>query len=801
MSEGRKRPFNDDSAIEAVSEENPGHTSKKLRKETNASARRSLFVRSLPATATTSALTELFSDNYPLKHATVVLDPVTKQSKGYGFVTFADAEDAQRALDEFNGQSFQGRKMKIEIAQPRSRETPAKGGEEGLPVKKKTAIAAEAAAVKKARQEKLAESKAPPKLIIRNLPWSVKTPDELAKLFMGFGKVKYATLPKVKGKEAGFGFIVMRGKKNAEKALAAINGREIDGRQLAVDWAVEKDVWEKKKTEDADMSDAETPKDEPEEPKDKADDDDVDDDVANFMKNFGDQLESEDESDPEAVEDNEDDIDDEYDEDDGNEEVDDFEDIDDDEDVEEEKPKKNFITDNSSTLFIRNLPFTTLDATLKEHFEQFGPVRYARVVMDKATDRPKGTGFVCFYNVEDADSCFRNCPKYQPTGANATKKGDTPQIKHSLLEPENADSTGAYTIDGRLLQISKAVEKDQAVKLTEEGSHFRDNRDKDKRKLYLLQEGTVAKGTPLYDLLPPSEVKMREDSAMQRKKLIQGNPTLHLSLTRLAIRNIPRNIDSKALKALAREAAVGFATDVKAGKRQQLSKEELARGGEEMREAEKQRKAKGKGIVRQAKVVFEGREGKKVSEESGAGKSRGYGFVEYSSHRWALMGLRWLNGHALKNSQGKTQRMIVEFAIENAQVVSRRKEQEEKARNRSKEVSDKIAKGEIVSSKKLAGRDQDMKSMRKGGKGIKGAGKNGKRFEKEKSFDRVALRTTNKRKADDDLPSQKDSKKPRNPSTNGANATEGNDDDGKQRRKAQIIQKKRMMRRNRKGGA
>lgn len=737
MSEGRKRPFDDDVAIEAVSEETQGHTSKKLRKETNASARRSLFVRSLPATATTSALTELFSDNYPLKHATVVLDPVTKQSKGYGFVTFADAEDAQRALDEFNGQSFQGRKMRIEIAQPRSRDAPAKGGDDGLKLpREKNAIAIEAAAVKKARQEKLAESKAPPKLIIRNLPWSVKTPDELAKLFMGFGKVKYATMPKVKGKEAGFGFIVMRGKKNAEKALAAVNGREIDGRQLAVDWAVEKDVWEKKKNEGADKSDAEAPKDEPEEPKDKADDNDVDDDVANFMKNFGDQLESEDESDPEADEENEEDEDD---EDDDNEDEDDLEDIDDEEEVEEEKPKKNFITDNSSTLFVRNLPFTSLDATLKQHFERFGPVRYARVVMDKATDRPKGTGFVCFYNVEDADSCFRNCPKYQPTGANAVKKGETPQIKHSLLEPENADSTGAYTIEGRLLQVSKAVEKDQAVKLTEEGSHYRDNRDKDKRKLYLLQEGTVAKGTPLYDSLPPSEVKMREDSAMQRKKLIQGNPSLHLSLTRLAIRNIPRNIDSKALKALAREAVVGFATDVKAGLRQQLSKEEIARGGEEMREAEKQRKAKGKGIVRQAKVVFEGREGKKVSEESGAGKSRGYGFVEYSSHRWALMGLRWLNGHALNNSQGKTQRMIVEFAIENAQVVSRRKEHEEKARNRSKEVSDKIANGEIVSSKKLAGRDSQMKSMRKGGKGIKGAGK-GKGFEKEKSFDRVALK-------------------------------------------------------------
>jgi nucleolar protein 4 len=38
------------------------------------------------------------------------------------------------------------------------------------------------------------------------------------------------------------------------------------------------------------------------------------------------------------------------------------------------------------------------------------------------------------------------------------------------------------------------------------------------------------------------------------------------------------------------------------------------------------------------------------------------------------MGLRWLNGHAVTNEAGKTQRLIVEFAIENAQVVARRKD-------------------------------------------------------------------------------------------------------------------------------
>ena len=772
----RKRQRSDgdlDATIDPQAGGSQSQPPKKARKETNASARRSLFVRSLPAIATSEALTELFSQSYPLKHATVVLDPSTKQSKGYGFVTFADAEDAQRALDEFNGKNFLGRRMKLEIAQPRSREI---GTKDMLGGKNRSVVSAEAAAVKKAREEKIQEARKSPKLIIRNLPWSIKTSEQLAELFRQFGKIKHSDLPKVKDTQAGFGFVVMRGRKNAEKALATINGTVVDGRTLAVDWAVEKEVWERR-NQSPNEDDKEDNKEEPEEDGEHNTDEDASkneaDDVANFMRNFGDGLESEEESGSE----HDSQIDSQDMEDDSDEDDEDFDDEEDDEEKErlDEKPHKTFITDNSSTLFVRNLPYTTLDADLKEHFQQFGPVRYARVVMDRATDRPRGTGFVCFFNVSDADDCFRNAPRHQLTGANAIKPGDVPKIKHSLLENENADATGAYTIDGRIIQLSKAVEKEKAVKLTEEGTTFRDNRDKDKRKLYLLSEGTVASGTPLYELLAPSEIKMREDSAMQRKKLIQNNPTLHLSLTRLSIRNIPRNIDSKALKALAREAVVGFAQDVKQGRRAQLSKEEEARGGDEMRDAEKHRKAKGKGIVRQSKVVFEGKEGAKVSEESGAGKSRGYGFVEYSSHRWALMGLRWLNGHQLTNASGKKQRLIVEFAIENAQVVQRRKENEEKARTRSKLVQEAREKGELPEKeKKTFSKNTLMKKTRVGSKpGIKVA--------KRKPLGRGASQRG-------ELTGK--GKKATNKPPTGEKA--------KLAKREQIIQQKRMMRRNRK---
>jgi nucleolar protein 4 len=187
---------------------------------------------------------------------------------------------------------------------------------------------------------------------------------------------------------------------------------------------------------------------------------------------------------------------------------------------------------------------------------------------------------------------------------------------------------------------------------------------------------------------------MREASVKQRKQLIETNPALHLSLTRLAIRNIPRTVSSKMLKELARNAVVGFATDVKEGKRQKLSKEELNRGSQEMKEAEHERKKRGKGVVRQAKVVFETREGTKVPETDGTGRSRGYGFIEYYTHRCALMGLRWLNGYMVDyqtstkkkgvkaDLEEKKKRLVVEFAIENAQVVSRRRERKAKGLDR-----------------------------------------------------------------------------------------------------------------------
>ncbi|RBQ90301.1 hypothetical protein VDGD_06323 [Verticillium dahliae] len=654
-------------------------------KKAKVEANRSLFVRSLPPDATSESLADYFSQHFPVKHATVVVDQATKESRGFGFVTLTDAEDALEAKAKLNNELWEGRRITVDLAEARNRDQNSSAP--------RTATLAPVGKQKKSQA--IEEAWVSPKLIIRNLPWSIKTPAQLQALFQSYGKIKFADLPMNNGRLRGFGFVTIRGEKNAENAIKAMNGKGIDGRTIAVDWAVEKEEWDNQRGAEADTEKPaksakkikEKPEEKPESKTEKtakksvksaqpaSDDADaqLNADLENFMKNTMGNLEDEEDSDEEEESDEDDD------EDEGAklEESDEEEESDAEESKRTEQPETaKKTTNNDSTVFIRNLPFTTTDEQLKSHFAVFGPVRYARVVMDRATDRPAGTGFVCFFDEADSKACVKNAPRSQAA----------PLVgKHSILQDETADPEGKYTLDGRLLSVAQAVSKDDAGRLAADAGVKR--RANDKRRLFLLEEGQLDTRSAMYKSLSQAEIMMRDKSRQQRKKLVEGNPSLHISLTRLAVRNIPHSMTSKELKQLAREACVGFATDVTNGLRQPLSKEEKARANKEAKEAEHNRKLKGKGIVRQAKIEFESRDGSKVTEAAG-GKSRGYGFIEYSSHRWALMGLRWLNGHQMDNDQGRKQRLVAEFAIENAQVVQRRKATEGKQTFKKQEAEE-----------------------------------------------------------------------------------------------------------------
>jgi len=73
------------------------------------------------------------------------------------------------------------------------------------------------------------------KLFVGNLSYGVSQ-EELTGLFEPFGKVTSVTIvtDRFTGQSKGFGFVEMGSGEEAEKALAALNGKELKGRNLTV---------------------------------------------------------------------------------------------------------------------------------------------------------------------------------------------------------------------------------------------------------------------------------------------------------------------------------------------------------------------------------------------------------------------------------------------------------------------------------------------------------------------------------------------------------------------------------------
>ena len=76
------------------------------------------------------------------------------------------------------------------------------------------------------------------KLYVGNLPYSVGD-KELQELFAKFGTVTEATVIKYKdsGRSKGFGFVTFEDKEAADKAIAEMNDKEVEGRALKVNEA------------------------------------------------------------------------------------------------------------------------------------------------------------------------------------------------------------------------------------------------------------------------------------------------------------------------------------------------------------------------------------------------------------------------------------------------------------------------------------------------------------------------------------------------------------------------------------
>lgn len=88
-----------------------------------------LYIGGLPYSTTEDELRDAFAGAGAVTSASIIMDRMSGRSKGFGFVEMSSDEDAQKAIDMWNGKDFGGRTLTVNEARPME-ERP-KGGSGG----------------------------------------------------------------------------------------------------------------------------------------------------------------------------------------------------------------------------------------------------------------------------------------------------------------------------------------------------------------------------------------------------------------------------------------------------------------------------------------------------------------------------------------------------------------------------------------------------------------------------------------------------------------------------------------------
>jgi len=87
-----------------------------------------LFIGGLSFSTNEDSLKSAFSKAGTVESATVITDKMSGRSKGFGFVEMSTDEEAQKAVEMFNGKEFEGRTLTVNEARPMEARPPRRGG-------------------------------------------------------------------------------------------------------------------------------------------------------------------------------------------------------------------------------------------------------------------------------------------------------------------------------------------------------------------------------------------------------------------------------------------------------------------------------------------------------------------------------------------------------------------------------------------------------------------------------------------------------------------------------------------------
>ncbi|KAI3870295.1 hypothetical protein MKX03_029684 [Papaver bracteatum] len=181
-----------------------------------------LYVGNLPYSMTSAQLTDIFNQAGQVSSVEIVYDRVTDRSRGFAFVTMGTAEQAKEAIRMFAGSQIGGRTVKVNFP-----EVP-RGGEREI-------------MGPKIHRSNRGFVESPYKIYAGNLGWTVSS-EGLKDAFANqpgllSAKVIY---DRDSGKARGFGFVTFSSAQDAQSAIDALNGVELEGRPLRLNLAAER---------------------------------------------------------------------------------------------------------------------------------------------------------------------------------------------------------------------------------------------------------------------------------------------------------------------------------------------------------------------------------------------------------------------------------------------------------------------------------------------------------------------------------------------------------------------------------
>ena len=77
-----------------------------------------LYVGNLSYSTTDDGLRDAFSQAGTVASASVIIDRMSGRSKGFGFVEMSSDDEAEKAIEMWNGKDLDGRPLKVNVARP-----------------------------------------------------------------------------------------------------------------------------------------------------------------------------------------------------------------------------------------------------------------------------------------------------------------------------------------------------------------------------------------------------------------------------------------------------------------------------------------------------------------------------------------------------------------------------------------------------------------------------------------------------------------------------------------------------------